>query len=240
MATVVQISDVHLRDRPWPATTRDDPEAGFLATIAALRATGVEPDLVVLSGDLADDGSVGACRRILRHVMEWNAPILAVAGNHDRPDSIAEVFGGPVAQGVGRWFVVPIDTYRDDAESGRLDGAAALAALDAAAGRPVLAVLHHPPASPSTHRVFGLEGGDELLDACARRPWVKALATGHLHESFDMTARGVRVVGAPSTWYALEHTGRQYRAAPTAPVGARIWELGDDGSCSHRLVERGR
>ncbi len=238
MPVVVQLSDVHLRARPSADAPPDERDVALLATVAAIRSADIRPDLVVLTGDLADDGSVDACERIRRCLEPWGVPIVAVAGNHDRPDSVAEVFGPPVRHALGDWCVVPLDTYRPDAESGRIDVAATADELDAAPGKWLLAVLHHPPVSPSTHPFFGLDGADGLLDVCAARPRVRALASGHLHESFEVQERGVRVFGAPSTWFALEHDGPEYRVAPAGAVGARVFRLGADGELDQEIVRR--
>ena len=82
MATVLQISDSHLRAEP--NTPGDlDPDATLLGTVDAVRD--VRPDLVLLTGDLADDGSLAALRRVRNLTDGLSAPILAVGGNHDDP-----------------------------------------------------------------------------------------------------------------------------------------------------------
>lgn len=236
MAIVLQVSDTHLRAHDEGGPT--SPSSCVAAALAAARAAGVEPDLIVHTGDLADDGTVAACEGFARLLPSGGPPVLAVAGNHDLPDALAAVFGaaGPVT--LGAWRVVPLTTWLSGEIHGALDVPAALALLDEAPDRPTLAVMHHPPDSPSTNPMFGVVGAEAFLAALATRPWVRALATGHLHQDFDRVAGGVRVVGAPSTFYAMEHDGERWRGAADGAVGTRVWELGDDGSFRHRVVPR--
>jgi 3',5'-cyclic-AMP phosphodiesterase len=99
-------------------------------------------------------------------------------------------------------------------------------------------VMHHPPRSPSTHPWFQLRGADELMDALGRRPHVRLIASGHLHEDIDITEGAVRIRGAPSTLYAIKHEGRAYALVDGGLVGAQLFVLDDDGGFSCACVPR--
>jgi hypothetical protein len=86
--------------------------------------------------------------------------------------------------------------------------------------------------------MFHLEGATELLDACAARPHVRGIVSGHLHEAFERTAGDIALVGCPSTWYAIVHEGDTYRLADDEFVGAHLFVLGDDGALSWERIER--
>jgi Icc protein len=236
MVMVVQLSDTHLaRVAPDPAdpTTAD---AGVRRTMAALGDR--RPDLVLLTGDLADDGSVEACRRLRASVEALGAPILATPGNHDLPESIVDVFGPLDTAEVGNWRVMLVDTTIPGHDDGEIDVDAFSSRLDAADSRPTLVALHHPPVSPSTHEMFRLTGAAELIEACAARPHVRGIASGHLHEAFERTAGDIPVVGCPSTWYSVVHDGDSYRLDPHGVVGAQLLELDDDGVLTWERVRR--
>ena len=86
--------------------------------------------------------------------------------------------------------------------------------------------------------MFRLAGATDLVAACAVRPHVRGIVSGHLHEAFDRTAGDVAVVGCPSTWYAIVHEGDTYRLVADGFVGAQVLELGDDGTLTWERVRR--
>jgi Icc protein len=236
MVTVVQLSDTHLvRDDPDPDDATS-PDAGVRRTIAALGDR--RPDLVLLTGDLTNDGSVEACRRLRALVEPLGAPILATPGNHDLPGSVADVFGADDTAELGTWRIVTIDTTIAGHDDGQVDADAFGSRLDALDSRPTLVALHHPPVSPSTSEMFRLDSATELLETCAARPHVRGVVSGHLHEAFERAAGDVALVGCPSSWYAIVHDGDTYRLDPDGLVGATVFELGDDGTLTWERVPR--
>jgi Icc protein len=163
---VLQVSDIHVTSSGHPQGA-PDPEQRLDAVLAAAVAQFGEPDLVVASGDLTDDGSADACARLAERLQTLGAPVLAVAGNHDDPAVVTAAFGEPVAS-VGGWQVIGVDTSRPQQIHGSVDVSAERTRFERLDERPALVVLHHPPTSPSTHEWFQLEGGAELC-ACWRR-----------------------------------------------------------------------
>jgi 3',5'-cyclic-AMP phosphodiesterase len=238
-ATVLQLSDTHLRARPGIVDSRrDSPDAALTATVNAVQIVGARPDLVVLTGDLADDGSKAALLRLRTELSVFACPVLALAGNHDHPAAVTDVFGSAAPIEIAGWRVLPLDTAVPGREDGEIEAAEVLRRLDELSGMPTMLVMHHPPDSPSTHPIFGLVGGSALLDGLRTRPHVRLVATGHLHQSFDRADGQLTIVGAPSTWFALDHEAPHYRLVTDGVVGARVWTLAPDGTASHRVVSR--
>ena len=235
MATVLQISDTHLRAAPHTPADRD-PDESLLATIDALRDVGA--DLVLLTGDLADDGSQAALLRLHAAVDDLAAPILAVAGNHDHLDNVRTVFGTVDTVEVGRWRVMGVESFIPDQGHGSVDVEQLTARLDRLDDRPTLLGIHHPPRSPSTNPMFQLIGAEAMLAALRDRPHVRAIVCGHLHEVFDRRDGDLQIFGAPSSWYAIEHTGDDYRLFTDGLVGAQVLTLSDDGSFACNRVSR--
>jgi Icc protein len=193
---------------------------------------------VLLTGDLTDDGSVEACRRLRTLVEHLDAPILATPGNHDLAASVAEVFGPIGSAEVGNWRIVTVDTAIPGRDDGFVDVEVLRSRLDAVDARPTLIALHHPPISASTHEMFHLAGATELIEACAARPHVRGIASGHLHEAFERSVGEVALVGCPSSWYAIVHEGDTYRLDPEGFVGAHLFDLGDDGTLTWERIRR--
>jgi Icc protein len=227
VATVLQISDTHLRAE---ANTPADkpPDASLAASIDAAR--GIPADLVLLTGDLADDGSLEALVRLRDLVAVFAAPILAVAGNHDILDNVHAVFGTADTAEVGAWRVVAVESLIPGEVHGSVDVDDLVRRLDALDDRPTMIAIHHPPRSPSSHQWFRLVGAEQMLTAVRAHPGVRAVVSGHLHEAFHFHEASLEFCGAPSTYYAIEHHGDQWRAADDGIVGTQVLTLGDDGS----------
>lgn len=236
MVRVLQISDTHLRAEPNTPADRD-PDKALARTLRTV--AGHEVDLVLLTGDLADDGSVEALQRLGDSVAaSFGAPTMAIAGNHDTIDNVRAVFGPGDAVEIGEWRVVGCETMIPGEVHGAIDVDEMSRRLDALDDRPTVLAVHHPPRSTSTHPWFRLIGAEAMLDALRRRPHVRAVASGHLHEAFRLNDGQLALCGAPSTYYAIEHSGDSWRVVDDATVGAQLLTLGDDGSFSCEPIDR--
>ena len=235
MATVLQISDTHLRSEPNTPAHRD-PDAALAATIDAVR--NVNADLLLLTGDLSDDGSLPALQRLKSVVTVLSPAILATAGNHDDSDNVRAVFGTTDTVDLGAWRVLGVDSVIQGQDHGSVDVDALTRRLDQLDARPTVLGIHHPPRSPSTNPMFQLLGADDMLAALRDRPHVRAVVSGHLHEVFDRRDGDLQLLGAPSSYYAIVHTGDQYDLVADGLVGAQVMTLGDDGSFACARVAR--
>jgi Icc protein len=238
MSTIVlQLSDTHLARDPHAEVNGRDPDGRLDRVLSAWATLGERADLVVLSGDNADDGSLEACQRLRAAVVALGAPVLAVPGNHDDPAAVAGAFGPPTPVEVGEWRVVGLDSSRPAQVHGTLDVEEAFHLLDDLDDRPTLVALHHPPVSRSTNPVFRLDGATELLAGLRLRPQVKAVISGHVHDAFDLEGPGgLALLGCPSTLYAIVHLGDGMEVSGEAPTGARVLRLADDGSWSSSVL----
>jgi 3',5'-cyclic-AMP phosphodiesterase len=235
MVTVLQISDTHLRAVPHTPSERD-PDASLAATLDALR--GVDADLLLLTGDLADDASLAGVAR-LREIVAGLAPeVIAVAGNHDELPNVRAVFGSLDTVEVGGWRVLGVETYIPGEDHGSVDVADLVRRLDEVDARHTLIAVHHPPRSDSRHPMFQLMHADEMLAALHARPHVRAVVSGHLHEVFDRREGDLDLCGCPSSYFAIVHEGAGYRLVDDGFVGAQVLTLGDDGSFSCERVAR--
>jgi len=237
-ATVLQLSDIHLTGTPGQVVQGADPTRRLLTVLERWRRTGATADLVLLTGDNTDDGSVAGYRRLREALAPLDVPVLAVAGNHDDIAHQHEVFGDTTVAEVGRWRVVGLTSAVAHQVHGTIDAAAVARQLDGLDDRPTVVAIHHPPVSRSTHEWFRLDGGAELLAVLAERPHVRTLVSGHLHDVFELAGPGhLALLGAPSALVAIGHRGDTFEIGVDAPAGARVLHLADDGTCSSTLLE---
>jgi len=246
----VQITDTHLSPGHTVATHRLD---------AVIREVNLDPpDLVVNTGDIVwedpDDVIDRAFAR--RHHERFNAPVLAIPGNHDTGESGWTPWNGPVIDAARRDAFSATwdgDRFCVDRRSWRLIGLnAQLIAgplpdaeaeqdswLDRALGGAThIALFLHKPIQLTGDEDPGWSieapGRQRLLDRLAGGP-VRLVACGHLHRHrvrFD-PHHGWLDVWAPSTVFVSEsEPDGSHRI-----TGYLEYELADDGGVDVHLVE---
>jgi 3',5'-cyclic-AMP phosphodiesterase len=235
--TVLQLSDTHFAAHPTASVHGVNPDERLAAVLSVWRQRGEVPQLVLLTGDNADDGSPAAYARLHEAVSALGAPVLALSGNHDDPAALAAVFGSDTMVEFGGWRVIGFDTSRPNQIHGTLDVPSSLEEIDALDERPTVVAVHHPPRSRSTNAWFQLEGAAEFVAGVARRPHVRAVVSGHLHETFEAEEPpGVALLGCPSTLIGIAHDGDDYEVRPDLLRGARLLRLEEDGTFTSSLV----
>jgi 3',5'-cyclic AMP phosphodiesterase CpdA len=212
--TVVQISDPHV-----PADgflfDRVDACARVQASVGMIAAAGCSPDVLVLSGDVADRGEAAAYIR-LRPVIDaalerFAAKLLVAPGNHDdvallRAHLLArEPTSGPLDEvlRVGGLRLIGLDSSVPGEVHGELDDAQLDALADELATPApdgTVLVVHHPPiwsTTPMSELVALRE--PERLAAVIRASDVRLVLSGHTHRVSAGTLAGVPVWVSPST-----------------------------------------
>ena len=212
--TIVQISDPHV-----PADgflfDRVDACARVQASVEMIAAAGCSPDVLVLSGDVANQGEAAAYVR-LRPVIDaalqrFGARLLVAPGNHDDVARLREhLLGRPPDRGpldelvrVGGLRVIGMDSSVPGEVHGELDDtqleALAGELAEPAADGTVL-VVHHPPiwsTTPMSELVALRE--PQRLAAVLRGSDVRLVLSGHTHRVSAGTVAGVPVWVSPST-----------------------------------------
>ncbi len=231
---LLHLSDTHFTAGNAPVDGRN-PVTQLAGVLDAVFRSGAPIDVLVLTGDLTDDGSRSACENLAAALVRLGLPILAVPGNHDDAKAVRDVFGPDVLE-IGRWRIIGLDTSRPNQIHGAIDVTVEMSRLDGYDLRPTLLAMHHPPASPSTNPWFQLEGAAEFAAAVAGRPHVRAFLSGHLHCPFIAEAAGTLVMGCPSSLVAFRHVGNEVVIDEADSTGARTCMLHDDGTLTSRVV----
>jgi 3',5'-cyclic AMP phosphodiesterase CpdA len=215
---ILHLSDTHLFGDDSLHYGRVDTFATLARALERFSNLGAV-DLVVVSGDLSEDGSPRSYQRLHSALEPWaaahHAAIVYTMGNHDDRTSFRKVLGtghGTPSEGsehdpvdavstVGGWRIVTLDSSVPGAGYGelgsdQLDWLARILATPAPAG-PVL-VLHHPPVPASTALLQALElYNPEDLVEIVRASDVRVILSGHYHHAVRDAFAGVPVVIAP-------------------------------------------
>ncbi len=240
--TLLQLSDCHLSADPAAAYRGQNADANLARLLPACRL--LAPDGVVLSGDIAEDGSSQAYERAAA-LIDGLAPRTAwIPGNHDERSVMAEVFwavgfeAGPTLEW-GGWQIVLLDSAVPHRPEGRLDEArlAPLARLDEE--RPALVFVHHQPVpvdSPWIDKYPLVE--PEQLWARLNSDFVRCVAFGHVHQTFSGENNGIACLSAPSTVANSQPGMARFTHDPTGPK-ARWFRLRPDGRWLSGIVSAG-
>ena len=207
---IAQLSDLHLTPDGQPLYGRVDCEAALHAALARIGSLQPRPDLLLLSGDLANVGDLPTYRRLRQALAATAIPYVVMPGNHDARGALREAFPEQQWQGdplcclrreCGDGLLLCLDTLVPGEEYGHL-GPAHVAWLEQAAesGRPTLLCLHHPPFAVGIAGMDAIRcgGAIELAEWLVGRPEVAALLCGHVHRFVSTTFAGRPALVAPS------------------------------------------
>ncbi len=97
--------------------------------------------------------------------------------------------------------------------------------------RHVMLFLHHPPVSIGSSWMdeIGLGNADALFAISDRYPQVKGMVFGHIHQQFEGSRKGVRMIGSPSTCIQFKPGTGQFEI-DSLPPGYRWFDFRSDGT----------
>lgn len=237
---VLQFSDTHLFADPDQAILGINTDQSLQEVLRAAQAAHWPADLILLTGDLAQDGTSEAYRRLQAHLAVLdNTPVYRLPGNHDDPAALHALLQGANVHAAsvllhGHWQIILLNSVVPNRVEGYL-GQAELAMLDQQLARyperHALICLHHPPIPVGSRWIdqLGLNNAADFFAVVDRHPQVRVVLCGHVHQEADFQRNGVRVLSAPSTCFQFR-PGSDDFALDDRPPGYRWLVLHRDGS----------
>jgi len=216
---VIQITDIHMVSEPGG---RDHPYTALERILAWIRRDPWQPELILATGDLSNDGSAASYRRLQPLLASIALPVYCIPGNHDEPAAMEGSLLGGALRSLrvlveDPWQLLFLDSRVPGEDHGHL-GTAELAALEealrAAPERHTLVVLHHGPFPVCPLPNCQLDNAEELCELLRRHPNARAVLSGHNHCAVDKLHRGVRTLVTPATCNNFEHPGKPEEIDP--------------------------
>lgn len=217
---IAQITDLHVRPRGLPAYRVAETNMMTERAIDALIALRPRPDVVLITGDLADCGLVEEYRQLKLFLRRLDLPVLMVPGNHDRRDSLKEVFADhPLVVEDKDFIQFVVDDYPvrliglDTVVPGKGEGAlcrrrlaflARVLAQDTQ--KPTVIFMHHPPFECGIlhmDRIRLLEGADRLAEIVGRQRNVERILCGHHHRAIQTLFAGTLASISPGVCHQV-------------------------------------
>jgi Icc protein len=237
---LAHLSDTHLVADPAGLVAGYDSRANLEAVLEAFPA---RPDVAVVTGDVAEDGSADAYHGARDVISCLTDEVHYVSGNHDDPSTMKAVLDAGdelrVVPLSPQWSVALLSSTWPGHGAGCVDPDTLERLRDALARATtnVLVCVHHPPLSTCGYPYCRTENSSEVMQVLTTSPQIRGVLSGHLHRRFDVPYRGIRFLGAPSTCRQLKHwrTPTHFASTP-APPAASLLQLHDDGSVVNRYV----
>ncbi|MGY5358556.1 3',5'-cyclic-AMP phosphodiesterase [Cronobacter dublinensis] len=237
---ILQITDTHLFAGKNDTLLGINTWESYQAVLAALHAGQREYDLIVATGDLAQDHTPEAYAHFAAGVSTLPAPCVWLPGNHDFQPAMfstlqdagispaKRVFAGD------HWQVLLLDSQVFGVPHGELSDYQLEwleRMLQQAPERHTLLLLHHHPLPSGCgwldqHSLRNAPALDEVL---SRYPQVKHLLCGHIHQELDLDWNGRRLLATPSTCVQFKPHCAGFTLDTVAP-GWRWLNLHPDGS----------
>jgi len=215
---IAQISDLHIKTPGALAYGKVDTAAALARCIETLNALSPRPDLVVISGDLADTPTDEEYAHLNVLLSRLELPFIAVPGNHDEralmraalPGQGFAAASGPLntLRAVGDVDIVAADSSVPGQPYGLLDDDT-LSWLDdtlrAPDTRPAMLFLHHPPFLTGIGHMDAqnLRKAEALAALVDRHPRVVLIAAGHVHRATLTTFAGRQATICPAPNHAV-------------------------------------
>ncbi|MGH1493219.1 MAG: phosphodiesterase [Acidimicrobiales bacterium] len=253
---LAQLTDTHIVGPGADSELLVDNNELLAKAVGRLNAETVQPDAILATGDLTDNGTPAEMDLLLELLAPLRAPILALPGNHDVRETFRTAFDMPWATedshlswtvDVGDLHIVGLDTLLPGSHGGLFDEERQRWLTDAlhdSGERPTVIAMHHPPFLSGigwmdTMRLDGLETFAKIVN---RRSNVVRIVCGHLHRPMVTSVAGVTTTVGPSTIHHIE-----LDLAPEAtvelirdPPGYHLHQIDGDSWVSHiRYIDTG-
>lgn len=218
---LVQLTDPHVRRRGRPLHGNAETNMLTERALRAVRDMKHQPDAIVISGDLTDNG-LEAEYAVLAEMLARliSVPIYVIPGNHDRREVMKATLQHLPGVAEHSEFVqyavddlpvrlVMLDTVVPGAGHGRLCEARLEwldATLSAKSQKPTIVVMHHPPFICGIRHMdrINLHNADEFTAVIARHPQVQRILCGHHHRPINAAVAHTIASIGPSVAHQIE------------------------------------
>ena len=217
---IAQISDIHIRDHLGMFGELVDTSKTLEKAIKLLNALDPQPDVVLATGDLTDDGTKEQYSQFLEIIAPLNAPLLPLPGNHDDYSEFINAFSSTLPDEIPKNHcsyvidnfpvrLIALDTslpgqhdalFSEDHELWRSQ------VLEQEKDKPTLIFTHFPPFETGINfmDISGLKSADRLEKIIRNNPQVKLVVAGHVHRPIQTSFASTMISVCPSTGNQLK------------------------------------
>ena len=218
---IAQFSDTHIKPKGRLAYNKVDTASMLEKAVTHLLSLPQQPDLLVITGDLVDQGHPEEYSHLNEILAPIGVPLLLIPGNHDDRKVMLDAFSNVLVKpDTDFWHfshqepnwpirIIGLDTVNAGQSGGllcqeRLDWFASV--LDIDQETPTLVMMHHPPFITGIGHMddIGLEGREAFADIVRRHSNIELITCGHLHRNIRSLVGGRCVMTAHSTAHTVQ------------------------------------
>jgi Icc protein len=251
---IAQISDLHLRAEGVLYQGLVDSNADFARVVAHLNARAPQPDLILLSGDVVDEGQPAEYETARRLLAGLKVPVYAIPGNHDEWRAFQSAFAqqpglpaeGPFTYAIedaGSVRVIALDVTVPGKHHGEIMPSAMewlARTLSQEPTRPTLIMMHQPPFECAIPYLdpYLCRNGQWLAEVVQRYANVERVLCGHVHRAMHRRFAGTIATTAPSTTttIALQLDPAAKPASFHEPPGYLLHHWRDGALITHHVL----
>lgn len=223
---IAQITDCHLPADPQQTYRGINPHKNLKILLEKVKA--LKPDLLLATGDLSEDGSRASYRALQKYFRPLGIPVLALPGNHDDANLLAEMFPGSPLDTIsvtehGSWQIIRLNSCLPGRPEGRLSEktlADLEGFLEGHKNAQSLVALHHQPIAIGSPWIdkYSLLDAQLLLKLLDHHAGVKAVVWGHIHQVFETSRNGMLMLGGPSSAINALPGGQRFTPGAIGPA----------------------
>ena len=207
---LLQLTDMHLFKTSHENLLGVNTWQSYQAVLDAIIAEQQNIDVILATGDLAQDHSPEAYLAFARGIRRLQKPCVWLPGNHDfQPAMVKTLADEGICEHKSvllgeHWQLLLLDSQVHGVPHGMLSDYQLQWLDDALSRHPhrhTIVLLHHHP-TPSgctwldTH---SLRNSHQLAEVLLNYPRAKTVVCGHIHQEMDTDWQGRRVLATPST-----------------------------------------
>ena len=210
---VAQITDIHLLSEPGAKLYGVDTAIVLQKVIDAIAQLSPMPELIIATGDLAEDGLRTTYNRLRDILTALYMPVYVLAGNHDDIGEMRLGLGGGNINFVDKhrvdnWNFIFVNSRLAGESYGFIspDEMSLLKTnLEVVGDAPVVVALHHTPMPICPQANCQLQNVSEFNRLIDKFPGVKAVIAGHTHIEAEKINPGYIQYTTPSTFAQADH-----------------------------------
>jgi len=244
---VVQITDSHIFADPDGSLLGVKTRESFEAVCLRVGKEEWRPDVLLATGDLAQDASPDSYQYIANTFKQMNIPSFWLAGNHDNPETMAMYLSNDCVFSakhilLGDWQIILLDSSVVGKVYGKLDESQLKFLKDTLSrhsDKHTLVSLHHQPLEVGSRWLdnLGLKNDREFVEIISQHSHVKCVLWGHIHQAYEKQQDGINWIATPASCVQFKPESEDFSADDSSP-GYRYLNLHADGrveSVVHRI-----